>query len=340
MKKQYLIITALILFISTAFSQESSITPNSKSSFKPEGKPILKVFANYNSNLGGNEHVDAFEAMQIKRAYLGYKATLSENYSVKITMDVGENSGLYKTYLKIAELKYHKDNWTIHAGVIPTKQFKVQEKFWGYRYIRKSFQDQYKYNASADLGLSADYKINKVLSVDAIIANGLGYKLILPTGTYRGGLGLSVNYKPILFRLYYDISAKPSSNKQNIAAFLGYKFKDKFRIGAEYNYQLNNQFVEDHNLFGYSVYSTYIINDKMEVFARYDNSQSNTIEDNSSQLEPLPWNINRDAQMGMIGLQYKLLKKVKVSANYRRVLSAVTNSESVNWLFLNLEFKL
>jgi len=336
--RKFLLITFIGLSFSL-FSQEENKTVD-KPTFKPEGKAIVRVFANYNSNLGGNKEVGAFEAMQVKRAYLGYKSTLSENYSIKLVMDVGENSGLYRAYLKNADLKYKKNKWTVHIGIIATKQFKVQEKFWGYRYIRKSFQDQYKYNASADLGMSVDYKINNILSVDAIIQNGLGYKLILPTGTYKGGLGLTAKYKSLLFRLYYDISSKPAANKQNIATFIGYKFKNKFRIGAEYNYQLNNRFIEEHDLFGYSLYTTYIINNKIEVFARYDNSQSNIVEDEGSRLDPLPWNINRDAQMGMIGLQYKLLEKVKISANYRRVLSSVTDSKSVNWIFLNLEFKL
>lgn len=334
MKYQSLLLPMLVALTLSLFSQET------KSTFKVEAKPILKVFANYNSNLGGNENVEAFEAMQIKRAYLGYKANLSENYSVKLVIDVGENSGLYRAYLKNAELKYKKEKWTINVGMIATKQFKVQEKFWGYRYLLKSYQDQYKYNASADLGLSADYQITKNISLDAIVQNGLGYKHVLPTGTYRGGLGLSLNYKPILFRVYYDISSKPDVSQQNIATFIGYKFKNKFRIGAEYNYQLNNSFVDNHDLFGFSVYSTFVINSKIEVFARYDKSQSNIVEDDGARLDPLPWNINRDAELGVIGVQYKLLNKIKVSANYRRYLSDLTDSYPVNWIFLNLEFKL
>jgi len=341
MKKKSLWVVMFMLFTMMTFSQEKPKTNN----FVPEGKAIVRVFANYNSNLGGNEQISAVDEMEIKRAYLGYKSTLSENYSVKLTMDVGNNSGKYSAYLKIAELKYKKDKFTAHIGMIATKQFKVQESFWGYRYLLKSFQDEYKYNGSADLGLSVDYKLNKSISIDAIVQNGEGYKHVDATGTYRGGLGTTINYKPIIFRVYYDISAKPDIQRQNIAMFFGYKFKDKFRIAGEYNYQLNNHFSEDHNMFGYSIYTTYNINKKFELFARYDNLQSNIVQESLHGSDPtIPsttaWNISKDEQMGILGLQYNLHKKVKVSANYRYVLSAVEDSKSVNWLFLNLEFKL
>jgi len=332
------ILLALLLSVSIiTFSQEST---SPKKSFTPEGKAIIRVFANYNSNLGGTETVDAKESMNIKRAYLGYKSTLSEEFSMKVTMDVGNSSGKYSAYLKTAELKYKKNKFSANIGMIATKQFKVQEGFWGYRYLHKSFQDQYKYNSSADLGLSVAYKINKLISVDAILQNGEGYKHIDPTGTYRGGLGATIKYKPITFRLYYDISAKPEVNRENLAAFIGYQFKKKFRIAAEYNYQMNNKFAKDHNMFGYSAYATYIINKKFELFVRYDNSESNVIEEHNPTIPAEAWNIKKDESLALIGFQYSALKNVKISANYRRTLSAVKDSEGVNWIFLNLEFKL
>jgi hypothetical protein len=337
-----LLLIALSLNVFSQEQEKPKEQAKEESKFKISGKPIIKVFANYNSNLGGNESVEAFDALQIKRAYLGYKATLSENYSVKLVMDVGENSGLYRAYLKAASLNYKKGKIAYSVGMISTKQFKVQEKFWGYRYIRKSFQDQYKYGASADLGLSVDYRITKNILVDAIFVNGLGYKAVLPSGTYKGGLGLTLDFNSLIFRAYYDIRAKSYAQEQNIATFIGYKFKDKFRIGAEYNYRISNKFNPDHDLFGYSVYATYIINKKFEIFARYDNSQSNVVQKTviGPDVPLTQWNIDRDGQTAMGGIQYKPIKRIKISANYRRVTSAVADIEGANWIFLNLEFKL
>lgn len=334
MNYKSLLLISLMTLSTAMFSQEK------KASSVSNGQAILKVFANYNSNLGGNDQAEAHDAMELKRTYLGYQSHLSEHYSMKVIMDVGNSSGKYSAYLKTAELKYKKNNWTLNLGLIGTKQFKVQEKFWGYRYLQKSYQDQYKYNSSADLGLAVSYKVNKMLYVDAIVQNGEGYKHVDPTGTYRGGLGATLKIKPITFRLYYDVSAKTAVSRQNISTFLGYQFKDKFRIGGEYSYQMNNAFVEDHNMFGYSVYGTYIINKKFEVFARYDNSMSNELEGETPRLEPQAWNANRDEQLAIVGLQFKPMSKVKISANYRYAQSAVEDMDAVNWFFLNLEFKL
>ena len=45
------------------------------------------------------------------------------------------------------------------------------EKSWGRRYIEKSAQDKYKWANSADLGVTADYKISDNLAIDAQILN-------------------------------------------------------------------------------------------------------------------------------------------------------------------------
>ena len=333
----------LITFIGLSFSllSQESNKIEVKPEFKIKGKAIVRVFANYHSNLGGTEQTAPVDAMKIKRAYLGYKAHISENYTIKVVFDVGNTNGRYNTYLKIAGLNYKKGKFSYNIGMIATKQFKVQEKFWGYRYFRKSFQDQYKYNASADIGFSVDYKLIDGLSIDGIIQNGGGYKHVDPTGTYRGGVGATINiYKPLTFRLYYDISVKPDIKQQSIVTFLAYKFGEKLKIAAEYNYQLNNKFAKDHNMFGYSTYATYSFNPKFDIFARYDNSQSNIIEDEGSRLDPQAWNVNKDENVAIVGFQYKPTSRVKLSINYRRVQSAIADMDAVNWMFFNLEFKL
>ena len=336
MRNRVLAITLILLSLNL-FSQEKHPP------IKLGGKAIVRVFANYHSNFGFNNHEKTVDQMQITRAYLGYKANLSESFSVKLLMDVGADQGKYSAYLKTAALVYKKNKLITNVGMIATKQFKIQEKFWGYRYLYKSFQDEYHYNSSADLGISVDYKINKNLSLDAIVQNGEGYKHTDPTKTYRGGLGTTVKFKPITFRVYYDISAKPYLNRQNIAGFLGYKFKKKFRIAGEYNYQLNNNFVDNHNMFGYSAYATFILNKKWEFFGRYDKLLSNTIEYDG--VDPLfakynlAWNIHHDEQVVIGGVQYKAISQVKISVNYRYALSAEHDAKGVNWMFVNLEYK-
>ena len=56
-------------------------------------------------------------------------------------------------YIKNAMLSWKTGNFTLDFGLIGLEQFNVQEKFWGYRYIMKSFQDEYKFGSSADMDL-------------------------------------------------------------------------------------------------------------------------------------------------------------------------------------------
>ena len=42
-------------------------------------------------------------------------------------------------------------------GLFDMLQFKVQEKFWGYRYLYKSYMDEYRFGSSADLGTGIQY---------------------------------------------------------------------------------------------------------------------------------------------------------------------------------------
>ncbi|MBN2668354.1 MAG: hypothetical protein JXR60_03910 [Bacteroidales bacterium] len=332
LKKQ---LSILILFTSfTLLGQNSN-------NFITNGTPILRVFAKYSSNLGGNSTIEPYEGMELSRAYLGYKAQIDSSFHVKLVMDVENKTGRFDTYLKNASLSYNKNQFEINIGLISTTQFAIQEKTWGHRYIQKSYQDQYKYNSSADLGVSIFYNFKPWLNLDFIFQNGEGYKNVDPTGTYRGGFGLTVKIlKSITYRAYYDFSIKTDISRENYATFIAYNFKKTFSIGAEFNYQKNNNFIENHNLYGYSIFSTYNYNNHWSIIARYDNSMSNTITTDLTRIEPQPWNANRDEQMIFAGIQYKLSNKVATSINYRRTLSAVRYSDWLNWFFINIEFKL
>ena len=43
--------------------------------------------------------------------------------------------------------------------MIGGKQFNDQEMIWGYRYLYKTLQDEYKFGSSADLGVNAEFKL-------------------------------------------------------------------------------------------------------------------------------------------------------------------------------------
>ena len=133
--------------------------------------------------------------LKVKRSYLGYSYKIDDRFSTKITFDVGSNSGgsAYTAFLKIASLKWKtSDILLLNLGMVGTKNFKFMEKAWGRRYIEKSAQDKYKWASSADVGVTADYKVSDNISIDAQVLNGEGYKKTQSAnGLFRGILGLT-----------------------------------------------------------------------------------------------------------------------------------------------------
>ena len=193
---------------------------------EPKGKAIVQVFGNSHSGFGENNDDRGFE---LERSYLGYEYKLGNGLSVKGVMDIGKSSDVsdYQriAYIKNAMVTWKKGNFTLNGGLISTTQFNFQEKFWGYRYIMKSFQDQYKFGNSADLGLSASYKFADWVSADAIIVNGEGYKKIQKNDGLNYGLGVTLTpVKGFQVRLYGGLNESGQDGKSdvvNMAAFAG-----------------------------------------------------------------------------------------------------------------------
>ena len=74
--------------------------------FSSIGKPNFKVFWNYHNDF--TKDIEQKSAFELKRVYLGYTYTFSEDISAKITYDIGSNSAgsAYTAYVKIAQLDW------------------------------------------------------------------------------------------------------------------------------------------------------------------------------------------------------------------------------------------
>lgn len=200
---------------------------------EPKGKINGKVFFNY--HLDATKDVPQTSAFELTRAYLGYKYKFDNKFSATVLLDAGKNSAgsNHTVFIKNAKLDFKADNWiTLSAGVFGMKQFKDQEKFWGYRYLYKSLADEYKFGTSADLGFMAALKLNNQLTIDILIVNGEGYKELQDTsGNTR--LGANLVYKPSenwVLKAYYDtmkgfddVDGTKETTVNNIALFAGYK---------------------------------------------------------------------------------------------------------------------
>ena len=276
----------------------------------PTGKAIVQVFGNLNAGFSGG---DASVGFDLERSYIGYEYKFGQGLSVKGVMDIGKSNDVsdYQriAYIKNAMVSWKTGNLTLNGGLISTTQFNFQEKFWGYRYIMKSFQDMYKFGNSADLGISASYKFADWLSADAIIVNGEGYKKIQKGNGFNYGLGATLTpVKGFQIRLYGGLNDSGESGKAgvvNMAGFIGYK-NENFTLGAEYNHMLNASGKDGNDQFGYSVFGSVNLPKNVSLYARFDDLYS---KDN--------WNIAKDEQAAIVGAQFKLGKYVKIAPNFR-----------------------
>lgn len=302
--------------------------------FKPGGKPFMRVFNNFHTTFSDDESASAFE---LTRLYLGYEYLINENFTALATLDVADpGTGKLKmtAFAKNAYLNYHNERFSAFFGIIPTTQFKVQEDFWGYRYIEKSFQDAYGFNSSADLGVSASYKISDFLSTDIIVANGEGYKNLESDSVLRAGLGITLKpAKKFLSRIYYDFSHRDAT-LSSLAFFTSYA-NEHFSLAAEYNKQMNYDFRKGADLWGTSVYGTLQATKKIRVLARYDKLMSNKVPGTSED-----WNLANDGELFIAGVEFPVVKGIRFSPNLRGWNPAGPRESFRSSIYFNLEIKL
>jgi len=90
----------------------------------------------------------------------------------------------------------------------------------------------------------------------------------------------------------------------------------------------------DHDLTGFAIYGTYVINKKYEIFTEYMNFQSNHVNGSEQ-----TWNYGKDSSVVLGGIQYAPLKGVKMALNYRTFLFDDSSKPNGNLIYLNMEFK-
>ena len=300
---------------------------------EPKGKAIVQVFGNFHTGFGADNDNRGFE---LERSYLGYEYNLGKGLSIKGVMDVGRSNQVDDyhriAYIKNAMISWKRGNLALNGGLIPTTQFNFQEKFWGYRYIMKSFQDEYKFGSSADLGISATYRFADWISADAIIVNGEGYKKIQKKDGLNYGLGLTLTpVKGLQIRLYGGLNESSEESKKdivNMAAFVGYKH-DKFTIGAEYNQMWNSSYSDNADQSGYSIFASAKLSKLADIYARYDDLNSKD-----------DWNIEKDESAAIIGAQFKLGKYVKIAPNFRMSIPKADDAKNGYSAYINCYFGL
>ncbi len=314
-----------ILLLSSAFLISINVSAQ-------QGKPSVKVFSNFNYDMSAEEGEQAFKEFEIKRAYIGYSQDIDEKFAAKVIFDIGSNSSgsSYTAFLKIASLNWKaNEKLNINVGMIGTKNFKFMEKTWGRRYINKSAQDKYEWASPADAGITADYQISNNLSIDAQVLNGEGFKNTQSAdGLFRGGFGATYSLgNSLKLRLHQDIKPRSiyddmSESQQITTAAISYS-TSIMTVGGEVDMMKNIDNVKDTEQEMMSIYGDFKISDKYTVFARYDDASET----------------NQEGSYTVYGIERKMAKGVTVALNMQSWQDNDENSEAVETLFLNLEYK-
>ena len=320
--KHHISIIALLLATTFATAQEQ------------QGNAIVQIFSNFHTGLYNYNNERGFE---LERSYLGYQYKINNILSVKAVMDIGSPNATSDDYNRLAYIKYAQVTWktgnfVFQGGLIPNLLFNMQEKFWGYRYVMQSFQGKYKFGSSADLGISASYRITNWLSADAIIANGEGYKKLQQQDGLLYGMGITINpIKNLTLRVYTSLNEGVGDevNTQNLALFAGYKSK-WFSIGAESNNVKGLKHISWHNMVGTSVYATVKTCDINEIFVRYDyltNMHTHTYSD-------------EDERTITIGTQFKIENHILIAPNFRIINFQDGDEPNKYMAYINCSFNL
>ncbi|MDX9881495.1 MAG: hypothetical protein RBS73_05475 [Prolixibacteraceae bacterium] len=325
MNNFYLIVVALF------FTTMNSISQEKPEDFKPHGKPLMKIYSNYHSTFteGGTQ-----KAFELTRVYLGYQYAFSKNFSGGVVFDVGDpESGNHQlaAFVKNAELEYDCGNLNVHFGLITTTQFKIQENFWGYRYLLKSFQDEYGFASSADLGVSISYRFTNWLDADFAVYNGEGYKKLQADNIFRNAAGITIlPVKGFILRGLFDWMGNDAA-QQSWVGFAGYSAK-KYSIGAEYNYQKNQDMKAGHDWYGPSFYAQYEASEKIIFFARFDQLSSKKTDGAVN-----AWNFSRDGKLFVVGMEYAPLRGINLAPNFQGWTPADGDLPTRSSVFLNCE---
>lgn len=328
----------LTLFVAGSYLTCQETEPV-KEEFKPSGSPIVTIFTDFHILKNGDG--DLKPGFDVTRAYFGYEYNFSQNWSGKLVFDVGnvgdEDATGYKkvAFPKNALLNYKTGSFSMRFGLIGLNQFSLQEKQWGYRCIYKPFQDAYGMGYSADYGMAADYKFSDLISADASITNGEGFKSLDTDSTLKLSAGVTVSpIKGLDFRMYYDFLNDTAAAQQTISFYGGYKTGD-LSFGAEFNYQINNSNAKDNNLYGISLYGRGSIAKNIFGFARFDMLNSTTLDGATD-----PWNIGDNGQKYIVGVEFNPVKGIRIAPNFQGWSPAAEGADFETGIYLSIEIKI
>jgi hypothetical protein len=303
-----------------------------------QGNPFAEIFTDFHYNIDDTTKTSGFG---LNRAYLGYNFTPEGNFSALLIVNVGSPEDLaYGTvpkrygYFREASVAYTKEKLTVNFGMVSTRIFDFQQGFWGKRYLGAEYQALYGYGSVADLGVVMDYKINEILKFDISLLNGEGYTNIQVDNSLKTAIGITITTpKKIAVRLYGDMIRIKGIWQTTLIAFSGFK-NNLLSFGAEASYKTNLDLTNGHDVWGVSATGSIYINEKSEIFGRYDYTTSVVVPG-----ETLEWDYEKDETYFIGGIQHTLSNNVKMALNYRRTNPYSQAKQTTNAIWVNATFK-
>jgi len=288
-----------------------------------------EVFFDYTDS-GDSSKVDEFA---LKRVYLTFSKSISDELSVTIQTDVDTNSSPKNIYLKNAKVDWKTLDGNIVIGLQGMNMFKVQEGNWGKRYLDKTIMDRFKYSSAADMGIGYYHSKDKFHG-SLLMTNGAGYKKSendshkkLSLQFIYGNTNLSksdgFNVGAVLSHEPYDrdgevgIPEEPigEHTKKVFGLFGGYA-KNNLRVGVEWNQLEDSGLLDgnyDNNLT--SVYCTYVLNPKQTLVVKHDMVSG-----------------NKDANYAVVAMEFAPTKGLVVAPNVR-------SNDGTTMLGVNFQFQ-
>jgi hypothetical protein len=303
--------------------------------FKPGGKPEVRIFTGFSSTFADGKSHSKFD---LGRAYLGYGYNFTRNLYGRIVYDVADPSVgnlKFTGMLKFAYLRYQTDKWTIAGGMIPLPEYAYVEEKWAYRYVFKPSHDDYGFGTASDLGLSVAYKIAPWFAADITVTNGEGWKLTEVDSTMKAAAGITlIPVKNVSLRGYYDRMGKEGSHQQTAEIIASYENKGSI-LSASYHSRTNNGLLAGYDLQALSFNGRVAVSEKIRIFGRYDYVTSAVVGNDDE-----PWNLNKDGQLFLTGIEILIAPGVSLAPNYQGWLPASSDLPFISRFSLSLDLKI
>ena len=288
----------MLIFISQSYAQSLS---------KISGLVYYDYYYNLkNKDLGKRD----LQGFQFRRVFLTLDFDVTNKLSARFRLEpeyqgINTNNKQF-IFLKDMFFQYKFDSFQLFAGLMPTPNFEVEERYWGYRSVERTQSDLRGWITIRDLGVSLKGKFSENTNYGVMFANNSFH------GTETD------KYKKLYFHFFSLLGnnigasadfnfANGPQNKNVFYSKIGlYRSTNNYSGGVTFVYGLRQKFLSnDENLYEYglSVFGNYKLSDDWKALLRFDIYEPDT-------------KASSDREFTLFGgIDYKLEKNLNIIPN-------------------------